>query len=53
MDANYEPDGELEMLCLTRRYYDFTNDTQFDEEMNSLVSELKSLKRPTSGMQPI
>jgi len=41
METDYEPDGWLGLLCLTKLWYDFSTKETFDREFNKLIRELE------------
>ena len=43
LEADYEPDGWLGALCLTRLYYDFSDPEKFDDGWSKLHAQLKEL----------
>ena len=46
MEAGYEPDGWLGLLCLTDLYYDFSTEGKFNGSLKKLLTRLP---RPAGG----
>ena len=47
LEAGYEPDGWLGMLCNDKLYYDFSSEEKFEDQWRRLEVELKRLQLQT------